>query len=292
MKKLRHVSVVALGPINSTFSSQAYADLLKVGKMELGPTFGFVPVASNEVVVEKVLQTPGACVQGVLAVETLAGGGIQESLFSLHSLLGDRNQELSVVLGLEKKLHLALMAQPGVSKKYLVGVTAHARALGACQSNLARLGVTQQNPVDSNGEGVARVAYKQNHAQWGAIGPADAAKEYGLEVLDSALEDKPAVTTFLLLQKGKTVSVVGERNRVILVCKLRHEESSLYRLLGLLKTFNLTQLHSIPTGDRTYDFLLELDCPKSQLETWRTVFNCLPQVTIAHRCFGPFAVYK
>ncbi|MFA6446163.1 MAG: prephenate dehydratase domain-containing protein [Candidatus Paceibacterota bacterium] len=294
---MKKTAVVTLGSSGATFSSAAYKLLANIHGVESNPdNIEFLSVDTNSKVIRRMLSVhPESShfqsdVFGVLAVETMADGKIDESLNTFVTLLENENpSRISIIGAIRQKINLALMAK--VDMNEIVGVVGHERALGACKENLSRLGV-EQRIVDNNEEASMRVSWKHGYEKFAALGPAFAGEKYGLKVINSTFEDTEAVTTFVLLKTGDAILKPCESNKILAVFRLKHIPGALAQVLYLLRQYNLTNMHSVYTGNGTYDFLIELECPFCQIENCLSVFSRVREVTQKLLTFGPFGVIE
>lgn len=138
-------------------------------------------------------------------------------------------------------------------------VYSHAQSLAQCQKWLARhLPQAERVPVASNAEG-ARLAAREPSAC--AIGPALAARRYGLKVVASGVEDEPNNRTrFLVL--GTLEPAPSGRDATSLVMSAPNRPGALHALLAPMARHgvSLSRLESRPTrlGQWEYYFYADL----------------------------------
>lgn len=278
--------VVVLGPVGATFSFGAYHDASRMFGVSPGlQKTEFVSVKTNADIVTELVRSSDPC-QAILAVDTVVGGKVEESLTSLVGLLGVSKPPV-VVGALRKRIHFALMSH--VPLHQVVGVVGHEKALLACRQKLLGMRV-ETRVVPSNGEAIERVAWKDGYGNWAALGPAESATDYGLTVLESASEDAPATTSFLLLSNREEKPVPKRRNKVIVIFRLGHRPGALAQAIGTLEDFNMTGIHSSYTGNGTYDFLAELECSHDEIPRCRKALNLFESLTEKSVVLGPFPV--
>ena len=285
-------NITFLGPIGATFSHDAYDMLANIyGAPETKDRL-CVPAASNSEVLQKIIGHGG---YGAIAMETLAQGRVSEPLESFIELLRKHpvNEAcpIQVMGAMRMKIHFCLMVRQNMQESAIDKVVAHPKALGPCKAGLERLNVPIES-VSSNGEAARLVAEDPRYANSAALGPASAAKKYGLKVLDEAFEDDEAVTTFFLIgPKGSRVSV-GDNNRILIVFKLSHVPGSLVRSLLPFEQngLNLIQIHSVHTGNHSYDFAIEIEVSKTKLDDLEKAMKSFKKYVKAHLTFGPFEV--
>lgn len=286
------MNISILGPLGSTFSSNAYDWLAERFGTPLFSQGNGIAVASNIEVVPSVLKN-GGC--GVVAMETLAGGRVAEALESLINLLHyystTEDCPLCIAGAVKMELNFCLMARPNVLESDITRVLAHVKALDACRQNLGRINLPTTG-VSSNGEAARLVAEENQYSTTAALGPSSAADMFGLKIVHDSFEDKRAVTTFfLLVPQGYPVFSAAE-NRALLIFNLENKCGSLAKVLQLFadNDLNLIQIHSVYAGDSTYSFAVEVEANKTQLPTLNKVLLEFKKYVNKHLVFGPFPV--
>lgn len=135
---------------------------------------------------------------GMSAVENSIYGGIPR----VHDLLAERKASIigEVTLG----IHHSLIAHPGVAREEITQVHSHPVALAQCAEYIAKTlgGIPAIEEADTAGS--VEVIKNAGLRSAAAIASADAAGRYGMQVIESGVEDNPAnFTRFLALQKGQ-----------------------------------------------------------------------------------------
>ncbi len=288
-------SITFLAPLGATFSHDAYEELARTygaPGLIIEPHSNYLPAPTNRDVLSMVISHGG---YGAVAMETQAEGRVAEALETFIGLVrehGRGSRHPLVVKGaIELKISFCLMAWPGVSRALLNGVVAHPKALGACKQKLQVLGLSQMG-VSSNGEAARLVAEDPAHRMSAALGPASAARRYGLEILETAFEDKEAITTFFLLAPPETAVVIGERNRALIVFEVLHRPGALVRALAPFERegLNLIQIHSVHAGNTLYHFAIEVSIASHELPTFARAMDSFKREVAGHILFGPFSV--
>lgn len=137
-------------------------------------------------------------------------------------------------------------------------VFSHPKALEQCTKFLkAHPGMKPIVHADTAGA-AAEVAQKKDKTL-AAISSEECADLYGLQVIRKNIEDEPNnYTRFFAISKR---AEPGKKNKCSLMLTLKHEPSSLYRLLGLFaeENLNLTKLESRPMKQRPFEYIFSLD---------------------------------
>ena len=137
-------------------------------------------------------------------------------------------------------------------------VWSHPQALSQCEGYIARHDLT---PVPKANTAIAaRDVAREKRLNVAAICTPEAAKEYGLQILDSGLQDDPYNTTrFIVI--SKRLYIAPDANKISLCFSLPHVKGSLYNLLCRFNSLglNLTKIESRPAKGRDFEYLFYLD---------------------------------
>jgi prephenate dehydratase len=282
--------ITFLGPFGATFSHHAYNVLAEKFGAPQATVENYVFTTSNGDVLKNILENGG---YGAVAMDTLAGGRVVEPLESFVGLLGSCGDTemcpIRVVSAIRMKVHFCLMARKGVARSMITKVIAHPKALEACKRGVAAMGLATCGAA-SNGEAAQRVAESRECARYAALAPRSAADVFGLTVLDESFEDDTAFTTFFLIAPPTHPIQLGEANRVLIVYKIPHAPGALLKSLQPFRGLNLVQIHSVHAGNRTYDFAIEIDLKRGELESLERAMVEFKSCVSAHLTFGPFVV--
>ena len=215
-----------------------------------GPQVSTLPCPTFEDVF-KAVET-GSATLGLLPVENSQAGSINQAF----DLLLDH--DLRVVGEVKLRVRHCLMAAPGTQTADIKRVHSHYQALAQCERYLRTRGWEAVVAYDT--AGAARELAADPAPGAAAIASALAAQIYGLEVLDSGIEDSPDNTTrFFLL--GREEPPPAKRNKTSIVFATMHTPGALYHVLGELATrgINLTKLESRPRRNRPWHYVFYVD---------------------------------
>ncbi len=215
-----------------------------------GPQVNTLPCPTFEDIF-KAVET-GRATLGLLPVENSQAGSINQAF----DLLLDH--DLRVVGEVKLRVRHCLMAAPGAQAADIKRVYSHYQALAQCERYLRTRGWEAVVAYDTAGAARELAADPQPGAA--AIASALAAQIYGLEVLDSGIEDSPDNTTrFFLL--GREEPPPAKRNKTSIVFATMHTPGALYHVLGELATrgINLTKLESRPRRNRPWHYVFYVD---------------------------------
>jgi len=148
-------------------------------------------------------------------------------------------------------------------------VLSHPQALAQCRGYIMKHG-WEALPTTSTSEAVRRVAEARD-AGLAAIGPREAAKLYGLSVLDENIQDHPNnKTRFILIgpEKVPLPAELGEPAKSSLFMELENVPGSLYRALGVFaeRNVNLSRIESRPSLKDLGYYIFYVDYEKPEDE--------------------------
>lgn len=241
-----------------------------------GEQMQIICCSTFEEVFENMKQDPTMI--GIMAIENTIAG----SLLHNYELLRESG---CTIVG-EHKTHIShcLCALPGQKIEELTEVHSHPVALAQCYKYLSR----HQNlkmVEDEDTAGSAKWIAENNLKGVAALCHADAAKLYGLEVLENNVEDNPHnFTRFLVLSnpaKADFLRALNEANKSSIVFSLPHEEGSLSQVLSILSFYriNLTKIQSLPIIGREWEYLFYVDVTYDNLTRYRQSIDAITPLT-------------
>ena len=227
-----------------------------------GEQIQLICCSTFEQVFDSIKQDPTAI--GMLAIENTIAG----SLLHNYELLRDSG---TTVVG-EHKLHIthSICCLPEDDWDTITEVHSHPVALMQCRQFLA------QHPQLKNVEaedtaGSAKMIAEGQHRGWAAICHAEAARLYGLKVLDML---RPLLET----------------NKSSIVFSLPHEEGSLSHVLAILSFYkiNLTKIQSLPIIGREWEYLFYVDVMYDDLTRYRQSIDAIIPLTKDLKILGEY----
>lgn len=215
---------------------------------------------------------------GIMAIENTIAG----SLLHNYELL---RQSGCTIVG-EHKTHIShcLCALPGQTKGDLMEVHSHPVALAQCRNYLSRH-PHMKIVEDEDTAGSAKWIAENNLSGVAALCHADAARLYGLEVLEDNVEDNPHnFTRFLVLcdpRKADFLRALNEADKSSIVFSLPHEEGSLSQVLSILSFYkiNLTKIQSLPIIGREWEYMFYVDVTYDDLTRYRQSIDAITPLT-------------
>jgi prephenate dehydratase len=142
--------------------------------------------------------------------------------------------------------------------------------------------------------GSAKMIAEGKHHGWAAICHAEAARLYGLKVLEDGIEDnKHNFTRFLVCsapQKADMLRSLLEANKSSLVFSLPHEEGSLSMVLSILTFYkiNLTKIQSLPVIGHEWEYLFYVDVTYDNLTRYSQAIDAIIPLTKDLKVLGEY----
>ncbi|MDD6737408.1 MAG: prephenate dehydratase [Prevotella sp.] len=241
--------------------------------------------ATFEEVFENIKRDP--TVIGMLAIENTIAG----SLLHNYELL--READITVVG--EHKLHIShcICCLPEDSWETVQEVHSHPVALMQCRGFLANH--PELKAVESEDTaGSAKYIAEHQCRGWAAICSAEAAKLYGMKILEDHIEDnKHNFTRFLVTchpQKADFLRSLQDTDKSSLVFALPHEEGSLSQVLSILSFYriNLTKIQSLPIIGHEWEYLFYVDVTYDTLTRYRQSIDAIMPLTRELKILGEY----
>lgn len=223
----------------------------------------------------------------MLAIENTIAG----SLLHNYELL--RDSGLSVVG--EHKLHIehCICCLPEDDWDTIEEVHSHPVALMQCRHFLAGH-PTLKAVEDEDTAGSAKFIGENHKKGWAAICHAEAAKMYGLKVLQNYIEDnKHNFTRFLVAvpqQKADEMRNVYAANKASISFSLPHEEGSLSAILSILSFYktNLTKIQSLPIIGKEWEYMFMIDLKYTGNERFQQAITAIRPLTRDLKLLGQY----
>jgi prephenate dehydratase len=194
----------------------------------------------------------GRATYAMLPVENAVAG----SVTGAYELLLERDLRINAEVILRVR-HM-LLALPGSDRAGIRRVRSHPQALAQCQRYLTRYGMQPEPAFDTAGS--ARDLAAQPEPDVAVIASGLAAKLYGLEIVDPAIEDfRFNYTRFFVL--GMEDPPRAQRTKTSVVFSTRHSPGALYKCMGEFATrgINLTKIESRPRLNQPWRYTFYLD---------------------------------
>lgn len=228
---------------------------------------------------------------GMIAIENTIAG----SLLHNYDLL---RQSGATIAG-EHKLHIehAVCCMPQDNWQSIREIHSHPVALMQCRNFLSQHSHIKAVEADDTA-GSAALISREARQGWAAICHADAAKLYGLKVLEDHVEDnKHNFTRFLLLSHPRKVDFLRSleaADKSSMVFALPHEEGSLSKVLTILSFYdiNLTKIQSLPIIGHEWEYLFYVDVTFDSLTRYRQAIDAITPLTRDLKILGEYTECK
>lgn len=204
----------------------------------------------------------GAASFGMLPAENSLEGSVNQT----YDLL--LQTPLKICGEVKVKVNHCLLALPGSKLSDIRAVYSHPQALGQCSAFLESLGIVGEPTYDTAGS--AKMVKEKTMRSAAAIASGKAAELYGLEVLQSGIEDVPEnFTRFLAISRDEAERTGVDKTSIVFGTK--HTPGSLQLALGELsmRGINLTKIESRPIRGTPWEYHFFVD-----FEGYRTDDTC------------------
>lgn len=224
---------------------------------------------------------------GLCAIENTIAG----SLLHNYELLRDSD---TTIVG-EHKLHIShcLCCLPEDNMEDITEVHSHPVALMQCRKYLAAHPTLKAVEEDDTA-GSARMISESNKRGAAAICHAEAAKLYGLKVIENNIEDnKHNFTRFLVISnpnKADLLRNLTDTDKSSIVFSLPHEEGSLSSVLAILSFYkiSLTKIQSLPIIGREWEYMFYVDLIYRDLMRYRQAIDAITPLTKDLKILGEY----
>ena len=198
----------------------------------------------------------GLCKYGVVPIENSANGSVR----AVYDLLQKKN--FSIVRSIRLFIHHELMVKPGAKMSDIKEIYSHEQALGQCSEFLSKLGPGVKVIACDNTAMAAELVAKSEGNHRAAISSHRCAQLYGLETINSRIQNSENNYTRFICIANKPEIYAGA-NHISLVLACDNRPGALYEILARLSVagVNMSKLESCPVTGSNFEFIffLELD---------------------------------
>lgn len=188
----------------------------------------------------------------VVPIENSTAGSVTQ----IYDLLFEN--ELYIVAEILLPIDHCLLGIKGATLSKIKNVYSHSQALMQCRKYLSPLNLCEFSTLNTAYS--AKLVKEKNEVENAAIASKEAAKLYGLEVLEENINDLQGNTTrFVILSKKREF----ERNaqKISLIFETKNEKGTLYNILGQIvyNGLNMTKIESRPLRKKRWDSRFFID---------------------------------
>ena len=229
----------------------------------------------------------GKADHGVLPVENSIGGSIHRN----YDLLLEH--DLPIVGEVQLVITHNLMALPGTRIDELTRIYSHPQALAQCERFLRALPhVAVEASYDTAGS--AKLVKEKHLVGAGAIASERAAHVFGLQILQSEIQDfSDNITRFLVVSRVADPDPLVDKTTVVF--SLPNEPGALFKALSVfaLRDIDLTKIESRPIRGRPWEYLFYVDLPlgRHDLRCSRALVH-LAEFARSMRTLGSYKSWK
>ena len=228
---------------------------------------------------------------GVLAIENTIAG----SLLHNYELLRASG---TTIIG-EHKLHIqhCICCMPEDDWDTISEVHSHPVALMQCRQFLSNHSSLKAVEAEDTAGSAAFISSNKKLG-WAAICHPDAARLYGLKLLEDHIEDnKHNFTRFLVVtnpRKADLLRPLDQANKASIVFSLPHAEGSLSKVLTILSFYdiNLTKIQSLPIIGQEWEYLFYVDVTFNNLVRYRQAIDAISPLTKDIKILGEYIEAK
>ena len=200
---------------------------------------------------------------GVVPVENSLSGSIHEN----YDLL--QEYDLKIIDEVTIRIKHALIAHPGTSLESIDTILAPDHALSQCGNFLAQYPDARRVPVKVGASAVRKIK-ESGEKNCAAIGPAMAARIFGMEILSESIEDNPRnYTRFAVIAREYKGS--KKVNKTSIIFSTGNKPGALFAVMEIFSQYriNLVKLESRPVPGKPWEYMfyadLEADVLKPEL---------------------------
>lgn len=259
------IKKIAIQGIRGAFHQEA-------AKIYFGKNIEIVECLTFNKLIETVELHMADC--GIMAVENSLVGGILPN----YALI--RESSLHVIGEVYLRVVQNLLALPNQTLDSIYEVHSHPMALAQCEDFLQQK--NNLNIISSNDTALsAKLIAEKGLKGVAAIASIEAAKEYGLSVLESSIESNKANYTRFMVLSPKSNNKNLSGNKASIAFALPHKPGSLQNALQSFSThnINLTMLHSLPQVGHCWEYYFHADLVFDQISNFERAYELLKKHT-------------
>jgi len=198
---------------------------------------------------------------GIIPIENSLEGSVGETLDVLSS---ENSVEMQIVGEVLLPIRIHLLGKGSFTK--IRKVVSHPHALAQCKQFIRkRLKVMIKDVEIKSMDSTASAAKLASESEEvAALASEEAARRYGLNILEEDVQDKDSVTRFVVLSSSASVIKTAPtgKDKTSVLIYLKDRPGALYDVLGEFaqRGINLTKIESRPSKRALGDYMFHIDC--------------------------------
>jgi len=244
------IKIAYLGP-PGTFTEEALDKYINIGKLE--KSIEKIPYSNMGEVIKSVDR--GEAAEGIVPIENSLEGSVNITLDFLTF-----ESEAKIIREITIPIKHSLIGKEKISPDKIRKIISHPHATAQCKNYISTY-LKGAEIIAANSTAEAIQILKKEENDIAAIGTKTAARIYGLEIIESDIEDnKENKTKFIFV--GNSIQPKSGKDKTSIVCFLKQDKPG--SLFNILKEFaerniNLTRLESRPAKKDLGDYVFLID---------------------------------
>lgn len=244
------IKIAYLGP-PGTFTEEALDKYINIGKLE--KSIEKIPYSNMGEVIKSVDR--GEAAEGIVPIENSLEGSVNITLDFLTF-----ESEAKIIREITIPIKHSLIGKEKISPDKIRKIISHPHATAQCKNYISTY-LKGVEIIAANSTAEAIQILKKEENDIAAIGTKTAARIYGLEIIESDIEDnKENKTKFIFV--GNSIQPKSGKDKTSIVCFLKQDKPG--SLFNILKEFaerniNLTRLESRPAKKDLGDYVFLID---------------------------------
>ncbi|NMA82409.1 MAG: prephenate dehydratase [Epulopiscium sp.] len=228
--------------------------------------------------------------KGIVPIENSIEGAVN---MTLDMMVFDVDVKLQKEIVIPVEHHL--FAQPGIKLAEIEKVFSHPQALGQCRKFLHQY--LPDVPIffsSSTAEAVKQVS--ESKEKWAAIGTRLAGEIYGVEMIQSHIQDEMMnETLFIVVGKEDAAQGIKCKTSFVFSTKETHKPGELYKVLSILALWdiNMTKIVSRPAKNKLgqYVFCLDVEGHREE-EDLKEALRMVERKTSFLKILGSYEIFE
>lgn len=226
----------------------------------------------------------GLCRYGILPLENSTAGSVNK----IYDLM--ITHDFNIVRSTRLKVDHCVLANKGVKLSDIKEIITHEQAISQCGEFLKSLGDIKITPCENTAQAASYV-FESKRTDIAALSSRSCASIYGLDLLESSVQDKGNnYTRFICISKNLEIYPGADKTSIMMT--LPHKPGSLYMALSKFYALgiNLIKLESRPLPDSDFEFMFYFDLEASVYEDkFFELFNGIDDFCVTMKYLGSYS---